>query len=120
MDENKNEQIEALEVLAEFNTKLLKNMKIVVKELSGERLEDTDKFLNSIIDAINWELQVVNGTMELLNDGKERIHKEEFNEKVQILGKAFSKKDDQKMSEAFQNLIPEFEKLGDSVAEVLK
>lgn len=120
MDENRAEQIEALEVLAEFNTRLLKNMGIVVKELSGERLEDTDNFIKGIIDAINWELQVVNGTMTLLNDGKERIHKVRFNEKVQMLGKALADKEDQKMAEAFKILIPEFEKLGESVAEVLK
>ena len=63
MDNNRQEQIEALDVLKGFNEKLLKNMKIIVKELSGARLEDTDKFLNAIIDAMNWEIQVVNGTM---------------------------------------------------------
>lgn len=58
--------------------------------------------------------------MTLLNDGKERIHKEEFNQKVQMLGKALADKDDQKMAEAFQILIPEFKQLGEAAAEVLK
>ena len=71
MEDARKEQLEALEVLAEFNDRLVKNMNIIVKELSGERLDDTDKFLKSIVDAINWEIQVVNGTMEALNDGKE-------------------------------------------------
>ena len=72
MEDARKEQLEALEVLAEFNERLVKNMNIIVKELSGERLDDTDKFLKSIVDAINWEIQVVNGTMEVLNDGKEK------------------------------------------------
>ena len=73
MEDNRKEQIEALEVLLEFNERLVKNMNIIVKELSGKRLDDTDKFLKSIVDAINWEIQVVNGTLEVINDGEERL-----------------------------------------------
>ena len=35
MEDNRKEQIEALEVLLEFNERLVKNMHIIVKELSG-------------------------------------------------------------------------------------
>ena len=45
MEDNRAEQIEALQVLEEFNGRLVKNMEIIVKELSGERLDDTDQFL---------------------------------------------------------------------------
>ena len=76
MEDIRNEQKEALETLVEFNEKLVKNMNIIVKELSGQRLDDTDKFLKGIIDAVNWEVQVLNGTMSLLNEDKERINKE--------------------------------------------
>ena len=86
--ENRAEQKEALETLVEFNERLIKNMTIIIKELSGERLDDTDKFLNGIVSAINWEVQVMNGTMELLNEGKTRIDKEEFNQKkTELLSK---------------------------------
>ncbi len=119
MEDNRQEQIEALEVLVEFNERLLKNMRIIVKELSGQRLEDTDKFLKGIIDAINWEVQVVNGTMDLLNDGEERISKEEFNQKIIALSKAIEAKEDAKMAEAFEALIPIFEKLGDAASKVI-
>lgn len=37
MEDNRAEQIEALQVLEEFNGRLVKNMEIIVKELSGER-----------------------------------------------------------------------------------
>lgn len=53
MENTKKEQQEALETLVEFNERLLKNMKIIVKELSGKRLDDTDKFLKAIVDAMN-------------------------------------------------------------------
>ena len=56
--QNRAEQIEALQVLEEFNGRLVKNMEIIVKELSGERLDDTDQFLKGIVDAINWRYRL--------------------------------------------------------------
>lgn len=118
MEDNRAEQKEALEVLMEFNERVLKNMKIIVKELSGERLEDTNQFLKGIADALNWEIQVVNGTMDMLNEGKERINKEEFNASVMKLSDAIKSDDDAAMSAAFAELIPLFENLGAAAREV--
>lgn len=120
MEDNRAEQIEALEVLAEFNGRLVHNMEIIVKELSGERMDDTDQFLKGIIDAINWEIQVVNGTMQVLNDGKVRVDKESFNADIVALSAAINAKDDAKMAEEFQKVIPVFKQLGESVNEVIK
>lgn len=119
MEDNRKEQMEALEILTDFNGRLVKNMTIIVKELSGERLDDTDKFLKSIVDAINWEIQVVNGTIELLNDGKERINKEEFNRAIVSLNDAISANEDAKMAEEFKKVIPFFEQLGEAAKEVI-
>lgn len=120
MEDNRAEQVEALEVLTEFNERLVHNMEIVVKELSGERLDDTDKFLKSIIDAINWEIQVVNGTMDLLNEGEVRVNKEPFNDAIIALSEAINQKDDARMAEEFKNVIPIFRQLGESAEEVIK
>ena len=119
MVENRTEQKEALETLVEFNERLVKNMHIIVKELSGERLADTDKFLKGIVDAMNWEISVMNGTMELLNEGKERINKEEFNHKILELASAIEKKNDAQEARAIENLIIEFEKLENAAKEVI-
>lgn len=119
MEDNRKEQLEALEVLGEFNERLVKNMKIIVKELSGSRLDDTDKFLKSIINAINWEIQVVNGTLEVLNEGKGRLNKENFNTEVIALSKAINDNNDAEMAEEFERIIPVFEQLGASIKEVL-
>ncbi len=120
MEDNRKEQIEALEVLVDFNGRIIKNVKILIKELSGARLDDTNKFIKSIIDAMNWEIEVMNGTMSLLNEGKERIHKDDFNKAVTAVAQAVNSKDDAKMAEAFTNVLPYFEQLGQAAAEVLK
>lgn len=118
MEDIRKEQKEALQTLMEFNEKLVKNMNIIIKELTGNRLDDTDNFLQGIVDAINWEVQVVNGTIDMLNGGKERINKEEFNSGIVKLADAIGKKDDGAIAEALNKLIPQFEKLGLSAAEV--
>ena len=119
MEDNRAEQKEALETLIEFNTRLVKNMEIISKELSGARLEDTDAFLEDIIKAMNWEIQVMNGTMELLNEGKQRIDKEDFNSKILILADAINSKDDQKMAEGFKEVITMFKLLLDRSNDVI-
>ncbi len=118
MEDNRAEQKEALEVLIEFNDRVLKNMNIIVKELSGERLEDTNQFLKGIVDALNWEIEVVNGTMGLLNEGKERIQKDAFNAAVLRLSDAIKANEDTAMAEAISALIPMFENLGAAAREV--
>lgn len=120
MEDKRAEQKEALEVLVEFNERLVKNMNIIVKELSGQRLDDTDKFLKGITDAMNWEIEVTNGTMDLLNEGQERIHKETFNSEVIKLSEAVKAKDDAAIAEAITRLIPIFEHLGAAAGEVIK
>ena len=113
------EQKEALEILIEFNQRLLKNMNIIIKELSGERMDDTDEFLKAIIDAMNWEIAVMNGTMSLLNNEKMRINKETFNEKAIKLATAVQNKKDNEIADAIKLLIPEFENLGNAAQEVI-
>lgn len=120
MDDRRKEQVEALEVLVEFNERLTKNMGIIAKELSGVRMDDTDNFLKAIVDAINWEIQVVNGTMELLNEGKERVDKEKFNQSIVALSNAIAGKDDAKMAEEFKKVLPVFEQLGVAAKEVIQ
>lgn len=119
MEDLRKEQKEALEVLVEFNGRLVKNLGILKKELSGQRLEDTDKFIKGIVDAINWEVQVMNGTMELLNEGKERINKAEYNEKLTEFSSAIASKSDAQMAECVKAIIPLFENLGVAAKEVI-
>ena len=69
MDNNiKDDQIEALETLADYIPKLIGGIDTVKAELRGERKPDTDEYLKMIIDGINWVLGIVNGCMSLLEE----------------------------------------------------
>lgn len=118
METNRNEQIEALEALLHFNNKLVQNMRILARELSSVRLSDTDQLLKSVTDATNWEIQIMNATMSLLNEGKERINKDSFNENLMAFGNAIQSKNDKEMSLALCKLAGNFEVLGTAAKEV--
>ena len=55
----------------------------------------------------------------MLNDGKERINKEEFNRAIVSLNDAISANEDAKMAEEFKKVIPVFEQLGEAAKEVI-
>lgn len=118
MEATREEKIEAIQTLMEFNPKVIHNIKIIIKELSGARMDDTDAFMRDILNAINWEIEVLNGTMDLLNEGKKRIDKESINTCIVNLGNAIAKKEDAKIAEAFEKLLPELEQVQKSAEEV--
>lgn len=119
MEATRKEQIEALEALLHFNDKLVQNMKILSRELVGIRLEDTDDLVKSVTDAINWEVQIMNATMTLLNEGKMRINKEAFNQNLLSLGNAIQKKSDMEMALALGKVAQSFDELGTAAKEVV-
>ena len=118
MENMTTEQLEALETLAEFNARLIKNLPTIISELSGNRQTDTDQYLKNIIDAINWEISVTNSTLAILNNEHTRIDKETFNQKMLTLNSAISTKADSEIAAALENLIPYFKQLGAAVKEV--
>ncbi len=120
MEDLRAQQIEALEVLADYNERLVKSMNGVIGELKGERKEDTDQYLEEIIKGINWEIGILNGTLSLINEGEERIQKEEMNSSILKLSKALEGKVDQEMAEAMQEALPMFEKLGKVAKEIVE
>ena len=105
MEDLRAQQIEALEVLGDYNERLMKSIHSVIKELDGDRKEDTDQFLDEIIKGINWEIGILNGTMELINEKEERIKKEDMNSGILKLSKALEGKVDKEMAKALEEAL---------------
>ena len=120
MEDLRAQQIEALEVLGDYNERLMKSIHSVIKELDGDRKEDTDQFLDEIIKGINWEIGILNGTMELINEDEERLKKEEINSSILELSKALEGKKDDEIAASFKETLPVFENFGKVAEEVLK
>lgn len=119
METNVMEQMEALQTLAQFNDRLLKNLPTVIGELTGNRKSDTDVYLKNIIDVIGWEISVINATSSLLEKAQTHMDKEQFNHSVLALNEALSSGEDSKTAAALQELIPHFETLKTAAGEVL-
>ena len=94
-------------------------MKNIIPELEGERKEDTDKFLDEIVKGINWEIGILNGTMTLLNETRERIRKEDINSSILKLSKALERKKDSEIAASMKETLPVFENFGKAAEEVL-
>ena len=120
MEDMRAQQIEALEVFKDYNERLVRSMGNIIPELEGDRKEDTDKFLDEIIKGINWEIGILNGTMELINEDDERLKKEEINSSILELSKALEGKKDDEIAASFKETLPVFENFGKVAEEVLK
>ena len=110
MSDNRKEQVEALQALLDYNPRLIHGMKAVTTELEGERKPDTDEYLRSIINGMNWEIQIVNGTREVIDEQEIKIDRQEMNDTFMEFSDVYAKKDDYGMAVLFfQKIIPFFE-----------
>lgn len=94
MENSREEIIEALEVACEYIPKLRNGIQNVCRELNGVRQPDTDEFLNSIIQGINWVIQVYNPTREVIAESGSKIDKDKVNQSILSLNDALMQKSD--------------------------
>ena len=121
MSENRKEQVEALEALLDYNPRLIHGMQAVTTELEGERKPDTDEFLKSVINGMNWEIQIVNGTKEVIDEQEVKIDRDMMNAVFVEFSDAYRKKDDYGMAVLFfQKIIPFFETFESAARNVVK
>lgn len=108
MEEIREQQIEALHAAYDYNKKLSKALTEIVLELRGAEKEDTKEYLDKIMEGTNWIIQVVNGTLSLINEKEERISKEEINDIIIKLNAAFSDNNYSEIAEVIEKGILPF------------
>ena len=118
MEDRKKEQLELLETLAEFNDGLVHNIGIIIKEYRGARLDDTNVFMDGIVDAMNWEIEAFNVTEDLINEEAEIINKEQFEDAVCALNMSIKAKDDGAMASCLEEVMVFFEAFGQRAKEL--
>lgn len=101
------QQIEALSEVYKYLQKLLPAAESIVKELREAKQADTDELLGSIINGLNWIIEVLNRTLDIINEEEIIIEKERINAFINNLGNALREKDDLKISDSFEkDIIP--------------
>lgn len=105
MSELREQQIEALQVAGEYSSKIIVAINKIIEELSGQRLSDTDEYLNNILKGLNWIFEVFNGTKDLINEKETVIDKDVVNESVYLLNEGVQEKNDAKIAEALKGIL---------------
>ena len=102
MEDLRTQQIEALQVAAPYCEKIIVALNNIIGEFSGNRQEDTDEYMKSIINGLNWIFEVYNGTEALIVEDGAVINKEEVNGCVIELNQAA---DDSAKAKAFEGIL---------------
>ena len=85
MEDLRTQQIEALEVAVPYCAKISNALNNLMEELNGHRQPDTDEYMKSTLNGLNWIVEVYNGTKDLINKDSVVINKEEVNKSVLAL-----------------------------------
>jgi hypothetical protein len=105
MEELREQQLEALKEAAAYSSKIITAIGRVTEELSGNRLPDTDEYLDNILKGLNWLISIFNGTKDLINENGVVIDKDTVNVSVKLLNEGFSEKNDAKLVEALKGIL---------------
>ena len=120
MSDNRKEQVEALQAMLEYNPRLMNAMKSVTAELLEERQPDTDEYLMAVVKGMNWEIEILNGTREVLDEQEITLDRDEINAMFVEFNEAFQQKDDTAMGLLFRDkLIAFFEKYEQAAQNVV-
>ena len=86
----------------------------------GCRKEDTDEFLRMVLDGVNWELNVLNGCLSLINEEEKVLDKNRANETILDFQQVFSSKNDEAISKAItEKLIPLVEQITEAAQKTV-
>jgi hypothetical protein len=105
MEELRKQQLEALKEAAEYSSKIITAIGRITEELSGNRLPDTDEYLDNILKGLNWLISIFNATKDLINENGVVIDKNTVNVSVSLLNEGFSEKNDAKLVEALKGIL---------------
>lgn len=108
MENIQTQKEEALKSLSEYLEKLIPSVNKVILELRENKQEDTPDYLDMIIKGINWSIQVMNGTFDVINQNKEILNKEDINNRIKNFSNAFATKDDLKIADSLSGDILSF------------
>ncbi len=119
MDDTKKLQYEALGDAADYALRLVPAIREILPELRGEAKEDTEDFKNQIFEGINYIVQVVNGTISLINEKEVILNRDGIEEKMQQLIKAVENKSDAEVATALEEGILPFIEIFYQIAVIM-
>lgn len=111
MGDYRQQQIEALAMVADYSDKLIPAMEEVAEELTGEMKEDTEAYLLQIIDAFNFVIETFNVTRDLVNENEVLINEDALESQIGKFSDAMIAKDFKKAGVVIKGGIIDFLKV---------
>ncbi|MGN0318151.1 MAG: hypothetical protein ACI4E1_09510 [Lachnospira sp.] len=112
------EQVEALQQAGPMMERVIGAINRVIYEYSGEKLPDTEEYMHSVLQGLEWVFAVYRGTKSLIDANDSRINQEEVNSYVFRLNAANKAQDDSERAEAFKGIlkfVEEFKREADCI-----
>lgn len=117
--DTRQQQIELLSSVVEYIPKAVAELKKLSLEFYGIKQDDSDEYLDFVLESSNWLIQALNATLDLINEEETVIDREQANEVVRKLNDALTDKVDGKIADALENgLIPILEKFGEAAKKI--
>ena len=91
-------QNDAIMQLADYSDKIIPATETVIKELRGNRQDDTDELFGLVIQGINWEIEIFNNCEKVINKNESLVDKSKMAQAVTRLGKVLQERDDIKIA----------------------
>lgn len=101
------QQLELLESVTEYAPKAISELKKLSAEYYGVKQEDSDEYLDFVLENSNWMLEALNATIDLINEETQMIDRGQANQAVLDLNDALASKVDARIADALEKgLIP--------------
>lgn len=121
MENFREQQVDALKAMFDYNLKLVPALEEVVLELRGAQKEDTKDYLNYILKGVNWVIQVINGTKDLINEKEKIVEKEKMNEIIANLNNSIKEENNIEVANIIETgILPFINSISKTVKEIIQ
>ncbi|MCR4692061.1 MAG: hypothetical protein K5739_12015 [Lachnospiraceae bacterium] len=119
MDDVRRLQYEALADGGNYALRLVPAIREILPELRGDEKDDTEDFKNQIFDGINYIVEILNGTLALINEKEVIINRDGVEDIMQQLIKAVESKDNNEVARVLEEGILPFIEIFYQIASVM-
>ena len=111
-ESTRQDKLEAIEGICQYDRKLIDALDDLVDDLESGKESLPSKLLGTIMQGINWTVEVLNQVMDVLNEGEEKLEKQMVNDALVAYNEAFASEDGKKIADAIRkSLIPCLERI---------
>lgn len=106
------DKLEAIEGICQYDRKLIDALKDLADDLESGKETLPSKLLATIMQGINWTIEVLNQVMDVLNEGEEKLERQTVNDALVTYNEAFTSGDSKKIADAIRkSLVPCLERI---------